>query len=389
MTTTAAILGQFVAEHLAADVPPHALTHAQMVIASTLGSAAVGYGIASTVAIRAVASDQGGTPEARIWFAPSSAPRLPVALAARVNAVASDAAASDDSDLRNIAHIGTVVASTALAFGEPPAHPAGTSSQRWCSATTWRAVSARRSRRATVNGASTAASSPSSARRRSPPGFCGCRRRRLHERSHWPQHPLAASTRRPTRVSHANITQASRPCWALRQRRPPRTILPSTRPCSETPRGFFETFGARDVEQVTQQLGTRWQILDHLAIKLVPGAHPYHATAEAAATAARELDAAPDEIDAILVAARSMGRHLVYHPTDLVGMAHSLPYFAAAAAVDRAFGWKHASAEKILDPVIAAIQDRVKIDPAPEHSAAVAPTCGARVSVTTGPAAPQ
>ena len=40
--------------------------------------------------------------EATLWF--GGAEKLPVAAAARVNALTSDAAASDDSDLRNIVH---------------------------------------------------------------------------------------------------------------------------------------------------------------------------------------------------------------------------------------------------------------------------------------------
>src|SRR5262249_57597093 len=51
-----------------------------------------------------------------VWFAGGR--RLPVADAARVNAVMSDAAASDDSDLRSIAHIGTIVSTTAIAMAE-------------------------------------------------------------------------------------------------------------------------------------------------------------------------------------------------------------------------------------------------------------------------------
>ena len=42
---------------------------------------------------------------------------LPVAEAARVNAVMSDAAASDDSDLRNIVHAGTTLVATSLRHG--------------------------------------------------------------------------------------------------------------------------------------------------------------------------------------------------------------------------------------------------------------------------------
>ena len=51
-----------------------------------------------------------------MWFDGEGA--LPVAEAARVNAVMSDAAACDDSDLRSIAHIGTIVSTTAIAMAE-------------------------------------------------------------------------------------------------------------------------------------------------------------------------------------------------------------------------------------------------------------------------------
>ncbi len=116
MTSVAGILAQYVCDRTASNVPLLVEERAKMVIASTLASAASGLDIDSARATREVAVERGGTSEATIWFA--RAPRLPVAQAARANAVASDAAASDDSDLRNIAHIGTIVAATALAVGE-------------------------------------------------------------------------------------------------------------------------------------------------------------------------------------------------------------------------------------------------------------------------------
>ena len=48
---------------------------------------------------------------------------MPVVYAAQVNAVMSDAAASDDSDLRTIVHCGTPLVATALAAAE---HHGGT-----------------------------------------------------------------------------------------------------------------------------------------------------------------------------------------------------------------------------------------------------------------------
>src|SRR5579884_2935500 len=141
--------------------------------------------------------------------------------------------------------------------------------------------------------------------------------------------------------------------------------------CLSSVRRSFETFGATDIAAVTHGLGHAWDITTHLAIKLMPGAHPYHAAAEAAALAATQANITPDEVERISVAARALGRRLVYHPTDLVGMAHSLPYFVAAAVVDRRFGWEHATPAKILDPVIGRLQDTVQGDPDPEHSASV------------------
>jgi 2-methylcitrate dehydratase PrpD len=151
----------------------------------------------------------------------------------------------------------------------------------------------------------------------------------------------------------------------------------------EVPRGFFDTFGAHDREGVTRGLGETWEVTSHLAIKLVPGAHPYHAAAEAAALVALEADVKPDEIESVIVAARSLGRGAVTHPTDLVGMAHSLPYFVAAAIVDRSFGWEHALPARVLDPVIGAVQDRVHVDPDPERNASIGRTCGGSVTLTT------
>ena len=86
------------------ELPPVTVKHAKMILASTMASAASGAAIGSARIIRDLAKEQGGKPEAPIWF---DGAKLPVNQAARVNAMLSDAAASDDSDLRNVAHIGT------------------------------------------------------------------------------------------------------------------------------------------------------------------------------------------------------------------------------------------------------------------------------------------
>jgi 2-methylcitrate dehydratase PrpD len=132
----------------------------------------------------------------------------------------------------------------------------------------------------------------------------------------------------------------------------------------EARRGFFEAFGGIDgaagAEIATRDLGLSWDILTDMAIKLMPGAHPYHAIAEAAGNAAREANVAPDQIESITIhrpGVTSLSGPL--HPANLIDMAHSPAYFAAAGAADRTMSWVHASQAKIDDPVIHSLIDRV------------------------------
>src|SRR3954452_20229302 len=114
--STARELAEFLTRITPGDLPAQAVDHAAMLIASTLASAAMGRGIQSAVIVRDMAQERGGNAQASLWF--DAGPKLPVVAAAQVNAVTSDAAASDDSDLRNIVHCGTPLTATALALAE-------------------------------------------------------------------------------------------------------------------------------------------------------------------------------------------------------------------------------------------------------------------------------
>ncbi|CAN0494990.1 unnamed protein product, partial [Phaeothamnion confervicola] len=118
--TIAAELARFVTSKSPADLPPLALERAKMSIASTVASTAMGLSIPSAQAIRAIEKENGGASQATLWF---ESGKLPAASAARVNAVASDAAASDDSDMRSIAHIGTIASTSAIAMAEKLGKP--------------------------------------------------------------------------------------------------------------------------------------------------------------------------------------------------------------------------------------------------------------------------
>ena len=114
--TVASELAGFLTAQNNSDIPAQATEHAQMLVASTIASAAMGTTIESSQIIRALEAERGGVPQATAWF--GACEKLPAAAAARINAVMSDAAASDDSDLRNIIHTGTPVCASALAIGE-------------------------------------------------------------------------------------------------------------------------------------------------------------------------------------------------------------------------------------------------------------------------------
>jgi 2-methylcitrate dehydratase PrpD len=138
----------------------------------------------------------------------------------------------------------------------------------------------------------------------------------------------------------------------------------------EARHGFFEAFGGIDgaeaAKMATHGLGESWDICTDMAIKLVPGGHPYHAFAEAAANAAREGNIAAADVESITISRPGMttlGGPL--HPADLIDMAHSPAYFTAAAVTDHAFSWQHASAEKIADPTIHRLIDRVRVGEMP------------------------
>lgn len=113
--TLAMDLARFVVTHPADQIPEVAFERAEMIIASTLASVAVGVDIESARIIRDLEKENGGVHDATVWF---DSARLPITAAAKANAVASDAAASDDSDMRSIAHIGTIVSTTAIAAAE-------------------------------------------------------------------------------------------------------------------------------------------------------------------------------------------------------------------------------------------------------------------------------
>jgi len=359
-------LATFLTQVSHTDIPPQALEHAAMLISSTVASAAGGSGIASSSIIRDLAKERGGTPEASIWF--DSGNKLTVADAAQVNAVMSDAAASDDSDLRNIVHAGTTLVSTSLAIAERT----GASGQDVLAAIVLGYEASGRIGEAITPAFQTR-------------GFHGCvvaifggtvaaaLLLRLDEAQMAQAIALSATSMGGLRAAadtsvareyHAGLAAMLGIQAALAAQR---GYLAEER-ILETQRGFFAVYGDTDGSSVTRGLGDTWDIITDMAIKLVPGGHPSHSLAEAAANAARAGQIAPDDVETITLSRPGVTALTgPIHPTDLIDMAHSPAYFLAAGVADHGFSWLHATEAKITDPVIHQLIDKVQVGAPPTH----------------------
>ena len=362
--TLAYVLAGFAVTTPDAAIPALARERARMSLASTIASAAMGYGIATARIVRELELADGGAPQASVWF---DGTRLPLVRAARVNALASDAAASDDSDLRSIAHIGTIVSTVGIAFGEH----LGLSGREVSNAMVLgyeiagridESLTPGRMRQGFHGSVSTVFGAAVTAGR-----LLGLT---VEQMTHAITlaatsiggMALAADTS-CAREYHAGVSAQAGVQAALAAQRG----FTADPQILEAPRGFLKAMGGQALEEITRELGRSWDIVTDMAIKLMPGAHPFHATAEAAADAARAGNVRPEEIEQVLVSAAVQWTNFrgEPHPRNLTDAAHSLHYFVAASIVDRGFGWDAMEERKMADPVIGALQDKVVFDPNP------------------------
>ena len=380
--TVAMELAAFVMRQSYADLPPKAVEYAAMLISSTIASAALGSTIESSKIIRALEVERGGKPEATLWF--GAAEKLPVAAAARVNALMSDAAASDDSDLRNIVHAGTTACATSLAVAEKT----GASGREVLAAIVLGYEIAGR-----INGAMIGGLQKKGFHGSIVSSFAGAVAAGYLLKLTVPQMAQAialmatsmgalhaAANTSTAREYHAGIAAM----LGVNAAQAAAKGFVAEKSIFETERGFFEVYGNKpDVAAVTRGFGQQWSILSDMGIKLVPGGHPSHSTAEAAANAAREGNVLPGEVETIDISRPGFTALTgPQYPTDLIGIAHSPAYFAAAGIADRNYTWAHAFEEKINDPVIRGLLGKVRVVPPPTENLERY-KAGATVTVTT------
>jgi 2-methylcitrate dehydratase PrpD len=357
-------LAEFAAAASVREIPAVAFERAKMSLASTVASAATGFAIPSARIIRELDLRAGGVPTSTVWF---DGTRLPPGAAARVNAVASDAAASDDSDLRSIAHIGTIVSTTSIALGQE----LGSSGADILAAMIVGYEIAGRIDEALTPG-------------RMQRGFHGSvstvfggtvaagRLLQLTPLQLAHAIALAATSIGGMAISadtswgreyHAGASAAA----AMQAALAAAAGFTGELSVLEHPRGFLAAMGGQSIEEITRDLGASWDIVTDMAIKLMPGAHPFHATAEAASDAARIGKVDPSAIREVFVSSSVQWTKFkgAPHPRNLVDAAHSLYYFVAASIVDGRFGWQHMDETKMTDPAIAALQEKIVFDPNP------------------------
>ncbi len=384
--TIAAALAQHLVQTKYNDLPPLAVDHAAMMISSTIASAAAGFNIRSSRIVRELAREQGGVAESSIWF--DGGAKIPAVNACRVNAVASDAAASDDSDLRTIVHFGTQLTAAALALGER----SGASGKDVLTAMVLGYEAGGRILDAVApahrdrgfHGAVIASFGAAVA------SACMLK---LNEAQMAQTLALAAVS--TAGLATAADTSEAREYFAgnaalmgINAALAAQKGYIAEEDIFETRKGFFEVYGGENLDAVTRDWGREWDVITDMAIKLVPGGHPHHTTGEAAANAAREGNVNPDNVESIIIA-RPINKKLrtgppppAKHPKNLVDVAHTPAYFAAAAVADRDFSWVHASEKKFLDPLIHQLIDKVKVGE-PITQDAEKYYQGAQVTITT------
>ena len=339
-----------------------AVEHAKLAIADTLGSALAGSDCPSVEAMRRLVLDAGGAPEATLWG--RAAEKVPVASAARFNAVLADALAIGESHMATVAHLCGVTVPAAMAVGE---RVGATGSDLITAVVLGYEVAGRVGKSVapgyfhergfhnsvvTIFGSATAAakllgldSEPTTHALALAATSAG---------------GLAGSRMSPAREYHAGNSAMLGVQAALAAA----LGYEGLETAFENPEGYHHAFGTGEAQPggITESLGEGWEIETEFAPKFMPGSHGIHTVVEAALNAIDGTSLAPEDIATIAVTGpRWKSAYGLYQPRDLATASHSIPYFVARAMVAGKIGWDDLAPKRILDPAIQGLQDKVEI----------------------------
>ncbi|RME29980.1 MAG: MmgE/PrpD family protein, partial [Candidatus Zixiibacteriota bacterium] len=129
--------------------------------------------------------------------------------------------------------------------------------------------------------------------------------------------------------------------------------------------GFMDCFGPDwDTEKLVGNLGERFKILD-CSMKAFPTEALTHTHISCVLKAVTENDIKPEDIDQVIVTTIARACDILfdphkYRPDSRETADHSLPYCIAVAIVDRKVTTQSFSAEKMKDPRIWEVIDKIK-----------------------------
>jgi 2-methylcitrate dehydratase PrpD len=150
--------------------------------------------------------------------------------------------------------------------------------------------------------------------------------------------------------------------------------------------GFAQitTRGEADLKRIVERLGERFSIMD-IYFKPYTACRHTHGAAQAALELLRSETFKPQDIEAIdiytyAIAQIAVGKGVTAE-SSFVSAQFSLPYVVAACLVDGDMGPAQLREERISDPTILALSEKVKVDVDPELAAAYPAMTSSRVEV--------
>ena len=130
----------------------------------------------------------------------------------------------------------------------------------------------------------------------------------------------------------------------------------------EGPHGFFATFKGAEREEVVARLGVSWDVED-LAQKYHASCHATHSPLEAACGVVKEREIALDSIKSITVHSSQLALDAATKMNPSTGLEgkFSIPYCVANALLRGETGMAAFTDEKVNDPAVGALMEKVKV----------------------------
>ena len=151
-------------------------------------------------------------------------------------------------------------------------------------------------------------------------------------------------------------------------------------------RGFLEiTTGEVKFERILERLGEHYTVRD-VYFKAFPACRHVHGTAEATLNIVRGETIRPADVERVLVRTYTLSASLLNRYTDanssMIAAQFSIPHVAAAAIVDRSLGTDQFRDERIHDPEILALAQKVEVQSDPDIDAVYPHMTPTRVEIT-------